>query len=512
MARENERHKLAALREETLAAGGVQKINEQHQKGRMSARERISFLFDADSFVELDQFVSHRSVNHGMNQAFAPGDGVVTGYGTIDGRLVYAYAQDSTILGGSMGEMHAAKICKVIDMAVKTGAPIVGLLDSGGARIQEAIDALNAYGEIYRRSALASGVVPQLSVVMGDCIGSAAFIPAMSDFTIVVEKSAMFLHGPQVTKSIEGKDVTAEQLGGAEANSLNGNAQFYAANDQDALQQLRRLLAFLPDNNLSCPPAYDCDDPAERADAVLSELPLENSPYDMRDVITAVADNGDFMEVQSSWAASMLAGFIRLNGLTVGIIANQPNYAEGEIDICACDKAARFIRFCDAYAIPMLTFVDTPGFTVGLDQEQGGIARHSAKMITAYAEATVPKLTVVIGKAYGNAYLSMCSKSLGADMVLAWPSAQISIMQPEGAVNIIYQQDINEAANPQQKRQELLNEYCDAFAGPFAAAKRGLVDIVAEPELTRYYVVKALDALITKKESRPGKKHAILPC
>ncbi len=515
MSREAKLEKLAAKRQEVLLGGGEKKIEKQHQSGKMTARERINALLDEGSFVELDQFVTHRGTQFGMDKAVAPGEGVVTGYGTVDGRLVYVYSQDFTVLGGSLGEMHAAKICKVMDMAVKVGAPVVGINDSGGARIQEGVDALNGYGEIFKRNTLASGVIPQLSVIMGPCAGGAVYSPALTDFVFMVEKANMFITGPQVIKSVTGEDVSAEALGGAMAhNKVSGNAHFYAADEAECIGQIRRLLSFLPANNLEGVPLYDCDDPAERAEEVLATVVPDdpNKAYDMHDVITAIADNRDFFEVQPYWGCNILTGFIRLNGVSVGVIANQPKIMAGCLDINASDKASRFIRFCDAMGVPLLTFVDTPGYLPGVAQEHGGIIRHGAKLLYAYSEASVPKLTVITRKAYGGAYLAMCAKSLGADTAIAWPTAQIAVMGAQGAANIVFRKDIEAAEDPAAKRAEKIAEYEDKFSNPYCAASRGFVDMVIEPDNTRYYLIKSLDSLLSKKESRPGKKHGNLPC
>jgi len=515
MSREAKLEKLAAKRQEVLLGGGEKKIEKQHQSGKMTARERINALLDEGSFVELDQFVTHRGTQFGMDKAVAPGEGVVTGYGTVDGRLVYVYSQDFTVLGGSLGEMHAAKICKVMDLAVKVGAPIVGINDSGGARIQEGVDALNGYGEIFKRNTLASGVVPQLSVIMGPCAGGAVYSPALTDFVFMVNNSNMFITGPQVIKSVTGEDVSAEALGGAMAhNKVSGNAHFYAADEAECIGQIRRLLSFLPANNLEGAPLFDCADPVERADEILATVVPDdpNKAYDMHDVITAIADNHDFFEVQPYWATNILTGYIRLNGVSVGVIANQPKAMAGCLDINASDKAGRFIRFCDAMGIPLLTFVDTPGYLPGVAQEHGGIIRHGAKLLYAYSEASVPKMTVITRKAYGGAYLAMCAKSLGADMAIAWPTAQIAVMGAQGAANIVFRKDIEAAADPAAKRAEKIAEYEDKFSNPYCAASRGLVDMVIEPDNTRYYLIKSLDSLLSKKESRPGKKHGNLPC
>lgn len=514
MSREAKLEKLAAKRQEVLLGGGEKKIEKQHQSGKMTARERIDALLDEGSFVELDQFVTHRGTQFGMDKAVAPGEGVVTGYGTVDGRLVYVYSQDFTVLGGSLGEMHAAKICKVMDLAVKVGAPIVGINDSGGARIQEGVDALNGYGEIFKRNTLASGVVPQLSVIMGPCAGGAVYSPALTDFVFMVNKANMFITGPQVIKSVTGEDVSAEELGGAMShNRVSGNAHFYATDEAECIGQIRRLLSFLPANNLEGAPLFDCADPAERVDEILATVVPDdpNKAYDMHDVITAIADNHDFFEVQPYWAANLITGYIRLNGISVGVIANQPKAMAGCLDINASDKGGRFIRFCDAMGIPLLTFVDTPGYLPGVAQEHGGIIRHGAKLLYAYSEATVPKMTVITRKAYGGAYLAMCAKSLGADVAIAWPTAQIAVMGAQGAANIVFRKDIESAEDPAAKRAEKIAEYEDKFSNPYCAASRGLVDMVIEPDNTRYYLIKSLDSLLSKKESRPGKKHGNLP-
>lgn len=515
MSREAKLEKLATKRQEVLLGGGEKKIEKQHQNGKMTARERIAALLDEGSFVELDQFVTHRGTQFGMDKAVAPGEGVVTGYGTVDGRLVYVYSQDFTVLGGSLGEMHAAKICKVMDLAVKVGAPIIGINDSGGARIQEGVDALSGYGEIFKRNTLASGVVPQLSVIMGPCAGGAVYSPALTDFIFMVNNSNMFITGPQVIKSVTGEDVSAEALGGAMAhNKVSGNAHFYAADEAECIAQIRKLLSYLPANNLEGAPIVDCADPAERVDEVLATVVPDdpNKAYDMHDVITAIADNNAFFEVQPHWAPNILTGYIRLNGVSVGVIANQPKAMAGCLDINASDKAGRFIRFCDAMGIPLLTFVDTPGYLPGVAQEHGGIIRHGAKLLYAYSEATVPKMTVITRKAYGGAYLAMCAKSLGADVAIAWPTAQIAVMGAQGAANIVFRKDIEAAADPAAKRAEKIAEYEDKFSNPYCAAARGLVDMVIEPDNTRYYLIKSLDSLLSKKESRPGKKHGNLPC
>ncbi|MEG1662103.1 MAG: carboxyl transferase domain-containing protein, partial [Clostridiales bacterium] len=446
----------------------------------------------------------------GMDQVKAPGEGVVTGYGTMDGRLVYVYSQDFTVLSGSLGEMHANKICKIMDMAVKVGAPVIGISDSGGARIQEGIDALNGYGQIFKRTALASGVIPQISVILGPCSGGAVYASALNDFVFMVENATMFTTGPQLLKAATGETITAEALGGAMIhNTTSGNAHFYAHDEAECIGQIRRLMSFLPANNLEGIPVFECSDPVERMDAVLADIVPDEADkaYDMHDIIVALADNHDFFEIQPYFAKNILIGFIRMNGMSVGVVANQPNVLDGALDIDASDKAARFIRFCDSMGIPLLTFVDTTGYLASVPQEHNGAIRHGAKLLYAYAEATVAKLTVITRKAYGSAYLSMCAHSLGADVTIAWPTAEIAVMGAQAAANIVYRDEIDAAADPQVKREEKISAYEEQFANPYGAAARGFVDIVIEPEQTRFYLIKSLDSLISKKESRPGKKH-----
>lgn len=486
MSREEKLTKLAGKREKVLLGGGQKKIDKQHKDGKLTARERIEKLLDEGSFVELDQFVVHRGVEFGMQEVEAPGEGVVTGYGTIEGRLTYVFSQDFTVLGGSLGEMHAAKICKAMDLAVKMGAPFIGINDSGGARIQEGIDALNGYGEIFKRNTLASGVIPQLSVIMGPCAGGAVYSPALTDFIFMVDQtSQMFITGPQVIKAVTGEEVSAEALGGAMAhNQTSGNAHFYAKNEDECIAQIKRLLSFLPSNNLDGAPVVPSNDPIDRMDEILKTVVPDdpNKAYDMMDVIRAIADNHDFFEVQPYWAKNIIIGFLRLNGRSVGIIANQPKVMAGCLDINCSDKASRFIRLCDAFGIPLLTIVDTPGYLPGVAQEHGGIIRHGAKLLYAYSEATVPKLQMITRKAYGGAYLAMCAKSLGADTAIAWPSAQIAVMGAQGAANIVFRKEIESADNPAEKRKEKIADYEDRFSNPYCAAGRGFADIVTEPE------------------------------
>ena len=502
--------KIALLKkkqEKIKLGGGAKRIEKQHQSGKMTARERIEKLFDTGTFVELDQFVTHRCVNFGMSEKELPGEGVVTGYGTIEGRLVYAFAQDFTVEGGSLGEMHAAKIIKVQNLSMKMGAPIIGINDSGGARIQEAVDALAGYGKIFLNNTLASGVVPQISVIMGPCAGGAVYSPALTDFIYMVKNtSQMFITGPQVIKSVTAEEVTAEALGGAMThNSVSGVAHFATENEDDCIGQIRYLLSFLPSNNLEEAPVYETSDDANRMDEALNSLLPDNSnmPYDMKDVIKAVVDSGEFYEVQPHFAQNIITCFARFDGQTVGIIANQPKVMAGCLDINASDKSARFIRFCDAFNIALVNLVDVPGFLPGTDQEYGGIICHGAKMLYAYSEATVPKITVITRKAYGGSYLAMCSQDLGADQVMAWPTSEIAVMGPAGAANIIFRGDANAA--------EKTAQYVEDFATPYKAAERGFVDIVIEPKETRPRIITALNMLASKRESRPAKKHGNIP-
>lgn len=497
------------------AGGGEKRIEKQHKTGKLTARERLALLFDEGTFVELDAFVKHRCTNFGMEKLEAPAEGVVTGYGQVDGRLVYAYAQDFTVVGGSLGEMHAAKICKVMDNALKVGAPVVGLNDSGGARIQEAVDALSGYGKIFYKNTLASGVIPQITAIMGPCAGGAVYSPALTDFIFMVDKtSQMFITGPQVIKTVTGEEVTAEALGGAMThNQTSGVAQYIASNDEECIAEIRRLLSFLPSNNMETAPVYDtADDVNKIIDELNSIIPdNSNKPYDMKDVIRALVDDGDFFEYQPYFAQNILTGFARIGGKSVGIIANQPKVLAGCLNVDASDKSARFIRTCDAFNIPLLNIIDVPGFLPGTSQEYGGIIRHGAKMLYAYSEATVPKVSLIVRKAYGGSYLAMCSKDLGADVVLAWPSAEIAVMGPQGAANIIFRKDISDAENPAEMRQKKVDEYTAEFATPYKAAERGFVDDVIEPAATRPRLVDAFDMLAGKRESRPAKKHGNIP-
>lgn len=501
--REDLRNRTAKI----LNGGSEKHIKKQHEAGKLTARERLDKLLDSGTFVELDRFITHRCTEFGMDKKEIPGEGVVTGYGTVDGRLVYVFAQDFTVLGGSLGEMHARKIVKVQDLALKMGAPLIGLNDSGGARIQEAVDALSGYGQIFFRNTLCSGVIPQISAIMGPCAGGAVYSPALTDFVYMVQgTSQMFITGPQVIAAVTGETVTADQLGGAMThNQQSGVAHFVAQDDEDCLQQIRRLLSFLPSNNLDNPPVYDTADDPERLEEALNAIIPDNSdhPYDMKEIIGNIVDDADFYEVQPYYATNMITGFARLAGKTIGIIANQPKMMAGCLDINASDKAARFIRFCDAFHIPLLNMVDVPGFLPGTDQEYGGIIRHGAKMLFAYSEATVPKVTLVVRKAYGGSYLAMCSRDLGADQLIAWPTAEIAVMGPAGAAKIIFKKDEDIEAKT--------DEYIKNFANPYQAAKRGFVDMVIEPSHTRPVLVNAFAMLESKREGRPAKRHGNIP-
>ncbi|MDR1572860.1 MAG: methylmalonyl-CoA carboxyltransferase [Clostridiales Family XIII bacterium] len=495
--------------------GGEKRIEAQHAQGKLTARERMDILFDEGSFVELDVFVSHRCHNFGMADKRAPGDGVVTGYGTADGRLVYAYAQDFTVLGGSLGEYHAEKIVKAQNMALRMGAPIVGLNDSGGARIQEGVTALSGYGKIFYNNTVSSGVIPQISVIMGPCAGGAVYSPAITDFIFMVAgTSQMFITGPQVIKTVTGEEITAEELGGAVThNATSGVAHFVGANDRETLLAVRELLRYLPSNNRETAPLRTTSDDPNRLIPEFNDI-IPESPsraYDIYKVITKLADDGRIYDIAPRYAKNIVTCFIRLNGATVGVVANQPKFAAGCIDINASDKAARFIRRCDAFNIPLLNIVDVPGFLPGVRQETGGIIRHGAKMLYAYCEATVPKVTVILRKAYGGAYIAMCSKELGADTVLAWPSAQIAVMGAEGAANIVFKDEIKEAEDRDGKRREKIAEYEDRFNNPYCAAEMGYVEDVIEPATTRRRVINAFDMLKSKRQVLPAKKHGNIP-
>lgn len=495
--------------------GGEAKIKKQHDSNKLTARERINALLDEGSFVEIDAFVTHRCHEFGMEAVDAPAEGVVTGYGTVDGRLTYVYAQDFTVIGGSLGEMHAKKICKVMDMAAKMGAPIIGMNDSGGARIQEGVDALAGFGEIFIRNTQYSGVIPQISVIMGPCAGGAVYSPAITDFIFMVDKtSKMFITGPQVVKSVTGEDVSAEDLGGSKVHAeKSGVAHFTAPSDEECIAQIRKLLSYLPQNNLEEAPYTAPVDPINRLSEKLTTIvPDEpNKAYDVKEVINEIVDAGSFFEVQEGFAQNIVVGFARFNGASVGIVANQPKVKAGSLDIDSSNKAARFVRFCDSFNIPLVTLTDVPGYFPGKDQEQGGIIRHGAKLLYAYSEATVPKINVITRKAYGGAYIAMSSKHIGADLVMAWPTAEIAVMGPDGAANIIFKKEIADSANPIATRAEKIQEYSNKFASPFVAAQRGYVDDVIEPDSTRPRIIAALEMLASKRETRPAKKHGNLP-
>ena len=506
---------LIDLRVKARQGGGEKAIEKQHAQGKYTARERISMLVDEGSFEELDMFVEHRCTNFGMEKKKFLGDGVVTGYGTIDGRLVYLFAQDFTIIGGSLSESMALKICKVMDLAMLTGAPIVGLNDSGGARIQEGINALGGYAEIFQRNILASGVVPQISGIFGPCAGGAVYSPALTDFTIMVKgMSYMFLTGPKVVKTVTSEDVTQEQLGGAEVHaSRSGVTHFAVENGKEGIQLIRKLLSYLPQNNLEEPPMKNTLDPIDRLDDLLNEIIPDspNKPYDMYEVIGTIIDDGEFLEVHADFAKNIIVGFARFNGRSVGIVANQPKMLAGVLDINASRKAARFVRFCDAFNIPLVTLVDVPGFLPGTGQEYGGVITHGAKLLYAYGEATVPKVTVTLRKSYGGAYIVMSCKQLRGDMNYAWPTAEIAVMGGAGAVEVLYAKEAKESDDPARMLMEKEAEYTKAFANPYNAARYGYIDDVIEPRNTRFRIIRALQQLATKKQTNPAKKHDNLP-
>jgi propionyl-CoA carboxylase beta chain len=503
--------------DEAVHAGSARAVEKQHAKGKLTARERVEQLLDDGSFVELDELARHRSTNFGMQQKRPYGDGVVTGYGTIDGREVCVFAQDFTVFGGSLGQVYGEKICKVMDLAMKTGAPIIGINEGAGARIQEGVVSLGLYGEIFRRNAHASGVIPQISLIMGACAGGHVYSPALTDFTVMVDQTShMFITGPDVIKTVTGEDVTFEELGGGRThNTKSGNAHYLASDEADALDYVKALLSYLPQNNLEDPPAFpeeaalDVTDDDRALDTVIPDSP--NQPYDMHTVVEAVLDDGEFLEVQPLFAPNILIGFGRVEGHAVGIVANQPLQFAGTLDIDASEKAARFVRTCDAFNIAVLTFVDVPGFLPGTDQEWNGIIRRGAKLIYAYAEATVPLVTVITRKAYGGAYDVMGSKHLGADINVAWPTAQIAVMGAQGAVNILYRSELADAEDPEARRAQLVTEYEDTLANPYLAAERGYVDAVIAPHETRVEIVRSLRLLRTKRETLPPKKHGNIP-
>ena len=506
---------LAQRRAESELGGGADRLKAQHDKGKLSARERLDVLLDEGSFVELDRFVTHRSTDFGLDKQRPYGDGVVTGYGKINGRLVYVFSQDFTVFGGSLSEAHAGKICKIMDLAVQNGAPVIGLNDSGGARIQEGVVSLGGYADIFLRNTMASGVVPQISAILGPCAGGAVYSPAITDFVYMVRgTSYMFVTGPNVVKTVTHEDVTMEQLGGADTHGgTSGVSHFTAGTELECLEGIRTLMRFIPSNNVDAAPRGPSADPRDRRDEALLDIIPDNAnkPYDMHDVLKRIVDDGEFLEVQADFAANIVVGFAHLGGHSVGIIANQPAVLAGVLDINASMKAARFIRFCDAFNIPIVTFEDVPGFLPGVAQEHGGIIKHGAKLLYAYCEATVPKLTVITRKAYGGAYDVMSSKHIRSDVNLAWPTAEIAVMGPKGAVEILFKKEIAEAKDPRAAMDARVAEYTDKFANPYVAAARGYVDDIIDPRDTRPRLIDALDMLQGKRQSMPRKKHGNIP-
>jgi propionyl-CoA carboxylase beta chain len=506
---------LAAMRDQALHAGSPAAVERQHARGKLTARERIARLLDPDSFVELDMLARHRAHGFGIEATRPLTDGVITGWGTIGGRKVFLFSQDFTVFGGALGEVFAEKIHKVMDLAESVGCPMIGLNDGAGARIQEGVVSLDAYGGIFFRNVKASGVIPQISVILGPCAGGAVYSPAMTDFVFMVKGSShMFITGPDVVKTVTGEDVTQEELGGAMTHASKSGVCTFVADDEDAcLDQVRYLLSFLPQNNLEEPPSFHpTDDPERRCDEIVSLIPdSPNQPYDIKAVIAEVVDDGDFFEVHQFWAMNIVCGFARIDGHVVGVVGNQPQVLAGTLDIDASEKSARFVRTCDAFNIPLVTFVDVPGFLPGTDQEYGGILRHGAKLLYAYCEATVPRVQIITRKAYGGAYVVMNSKSIGADLAFAWPSAEIAVMGPQGAVNVIFRKEIDAADDPDMRRAQLIDEYTERFANPYIAAERGYVDDVIDPRETRTVLVKSLNMLRSKREQLPQRKHGNMP-
>jgi acetyl-CoA carboxylase carboxyltransferase component len=507
--------KLNQMREQARLGGGQERIDKQHAKGKMTARERLVKLLDPGSFREIDTFATHRATTFGLGEKKHLGDSVVTGWGTVGGRQVYVFAQDFTVVGGSLSEVHAEKICKVMDLAMKNGAPVIGLDDSGGARIQEGVTSLAGYGYIFLRNVMASGVVPQISAILGPCAGGAVYSPAITDFVFMVQDTShMFITGPDVVKAVTREEVSFEELGGAMThNAKSGVAHFAAQDEEHCLGLIRQLLTYIPQNNLEDPPFFPTADPEDRLDEELQEIVPDNpnKPYDMKDVIRRVVDDGHFFEVHEHWAQNIVVGLARFGGFSVGIVANQPMVMAGALDIDASNKAARFVRFCDAFNVPLVTFTDVPGYLPGVAQEHGGIIRNGAKLIWAFAEATVPKVTVITRKAYGGAYIVMSSKHLRGDVSYAWPTAEIAVMGPEGAVNVVFRKEVAEADDPEARRQELVEEYREEFANPYVAAARGYVDDVIEPAETRPRIIEALKMLRNKRDTNPPKKHGNIP-
>ena len=507
--------KLRETRQEARLAGGQQRVDAQHAKGKLTARERLDLLLDEGSFRELDTFVTHRTAGFGLEDKKFLSDSVVTGWGTIDGRLVYVFSQDFTVFGGSLGEVHAEKICKVMDLAAKNGAPVIGLDDSGGARIQEGVVSLGAYADIFLRNTLSSGVIPQISAIMGPCAGGAVYSPAITDFIVMVKgTSHMFITGPSVIKTVTREEVTFEELGGAKThNTISGVAHFAAEDEEDCMRILRELFSYIPQNNMEDPPLLTpSDDPLrmdEELDSMVPDSPTK--PYDMKEIILRIVDHGHFLEVHEHWAQNIVIGFARLNGRSVGIVAQQPAVLAGVLNIDSSDKAARFVRFCDCFNIPIVTFVDVPGFLPGVAQEHGGIIRHGAKLLYAYCEATVPKITIITRKAYGGAYVVMSSKHIRGDISYAWPTAEIAVMGPDGAVNIIFRKEITAAEDSEAEREKLSQEYRESFSHPYVAASRGYIDDVIEPRETRPRLIEALETLQNKRDRNPPKKHGNIP-
>jgi acetyl-CoA carboxylase carboxyltransferase component len=506
---------LRRLRDDALHAGSRRAVDRQHEQGKLTARERVEHLLDKGSFQEVDMFVRHRASGFGIESKRPLGDAVVTGFGTIDGRTVFVFAEDFTVYGGSLGQAVADKVCKVMDLAMEVGAPLIGLKDSGGARIQEGVGSLDGYGQIFARNVRASGVIPQISVIMGPCAGGAVYSPAITDFVVQVEGgSHLFITGPDVIKAVTGEDVTFEELGGAGIHAAkSGVTHFVYPTGSDALDAVRYLISFLPQNNLELPPYFAPTDSRDRIDDSLDELIPDSAsqPYDMLQVIESVVDDGEFLQVHEQWAGNLIVGLARLDGHTVGVVANQPEVLAGTLDISASEKGARFVRFCDSFNIPLLTFVDVPGFLPGVDQEHGGIIRHGAKLLYAFCEATVPRLTVITRKAYGGAYLVMNARGIGADLVYAWPSAEIAVMGAQGAVNVIFRRELQDSEDPEQKRTELIADYESTFNNPYQAAELGLVDEVIEPRETRMKLIRAMDMLRNKRDRMPQKKHGNIP-
>ncbi|WP_226667686.1 acyl-CoA carboxylase subunit beta [Metabacillus litoralis] len=499
---------------EVELGGGDERIDKQHEKGKLTARERINLLVDEDTFVEINPFMEHRCNDFGLKDTKGPGEGVVTGYGKVNGRPIYLFSQDFTVFGGALGEMHAKKIAAVMDLAAKNGTPFIGLNDSGGARIQEGVLSLDGYGQIFYRNTIYSGVIPQLSVILGPCAGGAVYSPAITDFVFMVEKtSQMFITGPKVIETVTGEKISSEDLGGAAVhNTISGNAHFAGSTEEEVLLQVRRLLSYLPQNNEEKSPISSFEEETHDRPELTDLIPFDSiRPYDVRIVIDQVVDSGSFMEVQKDFAKNIVIGLARIKGEVVGLVCNQPKVMAGGLDIDSSDKAARFIRFCDSFQIPLITFEDVTGFFPGVKQEHGGIIRHGAKILFAYSEATVPKLTVILRKAYGGAYVALNSKSIGADLVYAWPNAEIAVMGPQGAANIIFAKEIQNSDNPEITRAEKIEEYRKKFANPYVAASQGMVDDVIDPRDTRMKLIQALEMLRTKKEVRPTKKHGNMP-